>query len=58
MTPSQQRDELLAALKTRFEKSPARHKDADWARMLARLGGTKDGRGSLGGLRPQAPRAA
>jgi hypothetical protein len=32
-----QRDELLAALKTRFEKNPARHQSVEWAKVLARL---------------------
>ena len=32
-----QRDELLAALKTRFEKSMNRHKGLDWAKVQARL---------------------
>jgi hypothetical protein len=32
-----QRDELLGALKTRFEKNPNRHKGLDWAKVQARL---------------------
>lgn len=32
-----QRDELLAALKARFEKNPGRHKGLDWAKVQARL---------------------
>jgi hypothetical protein len=32
-----QRDELIATLKTRFEKNPARHKGVEWAKVLARL---------------------
>ncbi len=29
--------ELLATLKTRFEKNPLRHKDVDWAKVQSRL---------------------
>ena len=32
-----QREELLAALKARFEKNLSRHKGLDWAKMQARL---------------------
>ena len=32
-----QREELLAALKTRFEKNPNRHKGIEWAKVQARL---------------------
>jgi hypothetical protein len=32
-----QRDELLATLKGRFEKSASRHKGLDWAKVQARL---------------------
>jgi hypothetical protein len=32
-----QRDELLKALKARFEKNLNRHKDLDWAKVQARL---------------------
>ena len=32
-----QRDELLRALKTRFEKNMVRHKGLDWAKIKARL---------------------
>lgn len=32
-----QREELLAALKTRFEKNMNRHKGLDWAKVQARL---------------------
>jgi hypothetical protein len=32
-----QRDELLAALKARFEKNLSRHKGLDWAKVQARL---------------------
>ena len=34
---AKQRDELLAVLKTRFEKNPSRHKGLDWAKVQARL---------------------
>ncbi len=34
---SKQRDELLTALKARFEKNLIRHKGLDWAKVLARL---------------------
>lgn len=36
--PSKQREELLAALKSRFEKNPNRHKGLVWAKVEARLG--------------------
>lgn len=36
LTP-EQREQLLATLKTRFEKNPARHMGLDWAAVLARL---------------------
>ena len=32
-----QREELLGALKARFEKNPNRHKGLDWAKVQARL---------------------
>src|SRR5438132_1641597 len=32
-----QREELLSALKDRFEKNPNRHKSLDWAKVQARL---------------------
>lgn len=32
-----QREELLSALKARFEKNPNRHKGLDWAKVQARL---------------------
>ena len=35
--PPNQRDELLAALKARFEKNLNRHKGLDWAKVQARL---------------------
>lgn len=34
---SQQRDELLKTLKTRFEKNKNRHKDLEWTKVEARL---------------------
>ena len=34
---SKQREELLAALKTRFEKNMGRHQGLDWAKVQARL---------------------
>src|SRR5678816_476083 len=34
---SEQRDELLKTLKTRFEKNMNRHKDIDWAKVQAKL---------------------
>jgi predicted ribosome-associated RNA-binding protein Tma20 len=34
---SEERDELLKALKTRFEKNISRHKDIEWAKVQARL---------------------
>jgi len=33
----EQRDELLAALKARFEKNMSRHKGLEWAKVAARL---------------------
>ena len=35
--PSKQREELLKALKARFEKNLNRHKGLDWAKVQARL---------------------
>src|SRR6185295_12866063 len=35
--PPKQRDELIKALKARFEKNPNRHKGLEWARVQARL---------------------
>lgn len=32
-----EREELLATLKTRFEKNMNRHKDVDWAKVLSKL---------------------
>jgi hypothetical protein len=34
---SEQREELLGALKARFEKNMNRHKDLEWARVKAKL---------------------
>lgn len=34
---AEQRDELLATLKTRFEKNPGRHRKVDWADVEAKL---------------------
>src|SRR6188474_2488360 len=34
---SEQRDELLKTLKTRFEKNMNRHKDIDWTKVQAKL---------------------
>ena len=42
-----QREELLAALKARFEKTPGRHKGLDWAKVQARL---EDSSGKLWSL--------
>src|SRR6187402_168576 len=36
------RDELLKALKTRFEKNMNRHKGLDWAKVQARLAANPD----------------
>ncbi len=38
---SNQRDELLATLKARFEKNMGRHKGMDWAKVQARLEAAK-----------------
>jgi len=35
--PPKQRDELIKALKARFEKNPNRHKGLEWAKVQARL---------------------
>ena len=37
-----QREELLTALKTRFEKNPNRHKGLEWAKVQARLAANPD----------------
>ncbi len=37
-----ERDDLLAALKTRFERNLNRHKDLDWAKVQARLEANPD----------------
>ena len=34
---AKQREELLGALKARFEKNLSRHKGLDWAKIQARL---------------------
>ncbi len=36
---SQQREDLLNALKARFEKNMNRHKGLEWAKVQSRLGG-------------------
>ena len=35
--PAKQREELLSALKTRFEKNMNRHKGLDWSKVQAKL---------------------
>lgn len=35
--PTERLEELISILKTRFKKNPGRHKDLDWAMVLARL---------------------
>ena len=35
--PQKQREELLKALKARFEKNVSRHKGLEWAKVQARL---------------------
>jgi hypothetical protein len=35
---SKQREDLLAALQTRFEKNMARHKSLEWEKVKARSG--------------------
>jgi hypothetical protein len=45
--PPKERDELLKALKARFEKNPSRHRGLDWARVLARLEGNANKMWSL-----------
>ena len=37
MSPKKQPNDLLATLKSRFEKNPGRHKGLDWAKVQARL---------------------
>jgi hypothetical protein len=39
---SQQREELLSALKARFEKNMHRHKGLDWAKVQAKLEGSTE----------------
>ena len=41
LTPNQQKD-LIATLKTRFEKNKDRHKQIDWIKVQARLEAAKD----------------
>ena len=36
--PPEQREELLTALKARFEKNMSRHKGLDWAKVQAKAG--------------------
>src|ERR1700756_3506357 len=45
--PSEQREELLRALKTRFEKNMSRHKGLEWIKVQAKL---KDNTGKLWSL--------
>ena len=40
--PSKQREELLRALKARFEKNSSRHKSLEWAKVLAKLEGNTE----------------
>lgn len=42
-----QREELLATLKTRFDKNPKRHKGIEWSAVQARLEASPDKLGSL-----------
>jgi len=44
---AKQRDDLLAALKTRFEKNMIRHPDLDWTRVKSRLEAHPEKLGSL-----------
>ena len=39
---ARERDELLATLKSRFEKNMSRHKGLDWAKVQARLEGSAE----------------
>ena len=39
---AKERDELLATLKTRFEKNMGRHRGLDWAKVQARLEGNAE----------------
>src|SRR5271156_202790 len=45
---SEQRKELLGALKARFEKNMNRHKDLEWAKAQAKLEANADKLWSLG----------
>ncbi|NWG10815.1 DUF4256 domain-containing protein, partial [Candidatus Bathyarchaeota archaeon] len=40
--PPEQRDELLRALKARFEKNMNRHKGLEWAKVQAKLEAISD----------------
>lgn len=46
--PAAQREELLGALKARFEKNMARHKGLEWSKVQAKLETSKDKLWSLG----------
>ena len=48
MTPAKQREELLGALKIRFETNMKRHKGLEWTQVRARLAGKADKLRSLG----------
>ena len=48
MTPTNQREELLGALKIRFETHMKRHKGLEWTKVQARLAGKTDKLRSLG----------
>ena len=48
MTPAKQREELLGALKIRFETHMKRHKGLEWTKVQARLAGKTDKLRSLG----------
>jgi len=45
---AQQREELLRALKARFEKNTSRHKDLEWGKIEAKLKGDAEKLRSLG----------
>ena len=47
---AQERDELLRALKARFEKNMHRHKAIDWADVRTRLEGHPDALSALGAM--------
>jgi Protein of unknown function (DUF4256) len=48
--PSKQRDDLLRALKARFEKNMNRHEGLEWAKVQSRLCGTEAGAEKLWSL--------